>query len=231
MPNGNGAERMITQPQAHKQTSAGHSLRIPALVMAGGRGKRIGLPVEKPMLPLLGRPMIDWVADAVASAKLVTEFYVVTSENTLETEKHSLSRGLRIIRTDAKGYHDDLKQALAKAKIGSAVLTVSSDLPALTGAFVDRVVASYQANGKDALTVLVPVEKRLKLGLSISSTYPFQGKKYAVCGVNVIDAMKTGQEKLDECAFISEEMEAVLNVNTIQDLVVAENFLAKEKMN
>jgi hypothetical protein len=32
---------------------------------------------------------------------------------------------------------------------------------------------------------------------------------------------------LDECAFISEEMEAVLNVNTLPDLAVAENFLAK----
>jgi adenosylcobinamide-phosphate guanylyltransferase len=173
--------------------------------------------------------MIDWVTDAVTSAKRVSEFYVVTSENTLETEKHCLSHGLRVFRTDAKGYHDDLKQALAKAKIGSAVLTVSSDLPALTGTFVDRIVASYQAIGKDALTVLVPIEKRLKLGLSISSTYPFQGKEYAVCGVNVIDAAKTGQEKLDECAFISEEMEAVLNVNTMQDLAVAEKILALTK--
>jgi adenosylcobinamide-phosphate guanylyltransferase len=221
---------MTTQPQAQKQTSAQYPLRIPALVMAGGRGKRIGLPVEKPMLTLLGKPMIDWVTDAVASAKRVTEFYVVTSENTPETEKHSLSRGLRVIRTDAKGYHDDLKQALAKAKIGSAVLTVSSDLPALTGAFVDGVVTSYQADGKDAITVLVPIEKRLKLGLSVSSTYPFQGEEYAVCGVNVIDAAKTVQEKLDESAFISEEMEAVLNVNTLQDLAIAENLLAKKKM-
>jgi adenosylcobinamide-phosphate guanylyltransferase len=218
---------MTTQPQTNKQTRA--TLRVPALVMAGGRGKRIGLPVEKPMLPLLGKPMIDWVADAVASAKRVTEFYVVTSENTLETDKYCLSHGLRVIRTDAKGYHDDLKQALSKAKIGTAVLTVSSDLPALTGEFLDRVVASYQANDKDALTVLVPVEKRLQLGLSVSSTYPFQGKDYAVCGVNVIDASKIAEEKIGEGAFISEEIEAVFNVNTIQDLIVAENILALKK--
>jgi adenosylcobinamide-phosphate guanylyltransferase len=218
---------MAPKPQeAKKAPAAAKPLRVPALVMAGGRGKRIGLPVEKPLLTVLGKTLIDWVVDAVASSKRVTEFYVVTSENTAETEKHCQARGLQVIRTDAKGYHDDLKQALSKAQIGSAVLTVSSDLPALTGAFLDQAIAAYETNGKNALTVLTPVENRLQLDLSVSSTYPFQGKEYAVCGVNVIDAAKIEEEKLDECAFVTEEMEAVLNVNTLQDLAVAEKMLA-----
>ena len=57
-------------------------MMIPALIMAGGKGSRMGLPTEKPLLPFLGKPLIDWVADAILTAKKVTEFYVITSANT-----------------------------------------------------------------------------------------------------------------------------------------------------
>ena len=86
-------------------------MKVPALIMAGGKGTRMGLPGEKPLLPLLGKPLVDWVAEAVASAQNVSEFYVVTSTNTPETEKHCQNKGWKVLRTDAKGYHNDLKQA------------------------------------------------------------------------------------------------------------------------
>ena len=62
-------------------------MRIPALVLAGGKGKRMGLAIEKPLLPFLGKPLIDWVVEAVKSAKKVSEFYIVTSEN--RSEEHT----------------------------------------------------------------------------------------------------------------------------------------------
>ena len=40
-------------------------MKVPALIMAGGKGKRMGLPTEKPLLPFLGKPLIDWVVEAV----------------------------------------------------------------------------------------------------------------------------------------------------------------------
>ena len=39
-------------------------MKVPALIMAGGKGTRMGLPTEKPMLPFLGKPLVDWVADS-----------------------------------------------------------------------------------------------------------------------------------------------------------------------
>jgi GTP:adenosylcobinamide-phosphate guanylyltransferase len=68
----------------------------------------MGLPAEKPLLPFLGKPLID--CKCRASAEKVSEFYVVTSRNTPETEKHI--RTDEVLRTDANGYHDDLKQAV-----------------------------------------------------------------------------------------------------------------------
>ncbi|HLB99996.1 MAG TPA: NTP transferase domain-containing protein, partial [Candidatus Bathyarchaeia archaeon] len=105
-------------------------MKVPALIMAGGKGKRMGLPVEKPLLPFLGKPLIDWVVAAVKSAEKVSEFYVVTSENTPETENRCKSKGWRFLRTDAKGYHDDLKQAVRDSCLTGPVLTLPSDVPA-----------------------------------------------------------------------------------------------------
>ena len=50
------------------------AMKVPALIMAGGRGTRMGLALEKPLLQLLGKPLIDWVAEAVANAENVSEF-------------------------------------------------------------------------------------------------------------------------------------------------------------
>jgi adenosylcobinamide-phosphate guanylyltransferase len=200
-------------------------MRVPALIMAGGRGKRMGISGEKPLLQLMGRPLLDWVVAAVKSADLVSELFVVTSENTPETEMKCIRDNLNVVKTNAKGYHDDLKQALEKTRIHSPVLTVSSDVPSLTGEFLDKVITKFEENRMDALTVLVPVGQRLKLGMSISSTYPFEGESYCVCGVNVINGAKISEEKLSEQAFITTDLEATLNINTLTDLEVAQKIL------
>ena len=204
-------------------------MRVPALIMAGGKGKRIGLAIEKPLLPVLGRPLIELVVEAVRSSEKVSEFYIVTSKYTLETEKKCLRDGWKVIRTDGKGYHDDLKQAILNARLQCSVLTISSDLPALTGKFLDRIISVYEKSEKDALTVLVPVKKREELKLSASSIYDYEGVVYAVSGINLVDGAKILKRKLNECAVITEEIEATLNVNTLKDLDTAEKIVKRQK--
>jgi len=203
-------------------------MKVPALIMAGGKGKRIGLTVEKPLLPFLGKPLIDWVVEAVASAEKVSEFYVVTSENTVETEKRCTIKGWQVLRTDAKGYHDDLKQAVHDADLASAVLTIPADLPAVTGRFLDKVVGTFEACGKDFLAVFVPIEKREKMGLSVSSTDEYKGVWYAVSGVNIVNGAKVNKEgKIETSAIITEETEVLLNINTLKDLEISEKIIQK----
>lgn len=200
---------------------------ITALIMAGGKGSRMGLPVEKPMLHFLGKPMIDYVAAAIGEAKNVTTFYVNTSDNTPNTEAHCLSMGWKIIHTDAKGYHSDLKQAVKQASLTGPVLTMPSDVPAITGAFLDKVVNEFEQCGKDFLAVFVPIQKRLDLGLSISSTDEYKGVWYAVSGINVINGTKIqGEGKIETSAIITEETEVLLNVNTLKDVEIAQKLLS-----
>ena len=205
-------------------------MKVPALIMAGGRGVRMGLSIEKPLLPFLGKPLLDWVAESILDAKKVTDFYVVTSSNTPKTEKHCLSKGWKILRADAKGYHKDLKQAVSKANLMGPVLTMPSDVPAITGAFLDKVIDAFEGCGKDFMAVFVPIKTRQDLGLSISSTDEYNSVWYAVSGVNVINGAKTqGDGKVETSAIITQETEVLLNINTVKDLEIAEKIMMKTK--
>jgi len=189
------------------------------------------LTVEKPLLPLLGKPLVDWVAEAVASAHSVSEFYVVTSTNTPETEKHCQTKRWKVLRTDAKGYHNDLKQATQMAGLTRAVLTVPADSPAVTGKFLDKIVSQFEACGKDFCAVFVPIKAREGLGLSVDSTDEYKDKWYAVSGVNIINGAKIqGEGKIETSALITEEIEVLLNINTLKDLEIAEKIMQNRKL-
>lgn len=206
-------------------------MRIPAFIMAGGKGKRMGvLQVEKPLMPFFGKPLIDWVVEAVVSAKSVSEFFVITSANTPETEKRCKLKGWEFLRTDAKGYHDDLKQAAREASLTGPILTIPADLPAVTGDFLDKVINTFEVSEKDFLAVFVPIERRERLGLSIDSTDEYDGVWYAVSGVNIVNGKKIqGDSKVETCAMITDDVEVLLNINTMKDLEIAENLMAADK--
>lgn len=205
-------------------------MRVHALIMAGGKGTRIGLPVEKPLLPFLGKPLIEWVVDAVKSAAKVSDLYVVTSDNAVETERKCLRDGLKVIKTNGKSYHADLKQAILEARLQGPVLTMPADLPAITGNFLDKVVVAYEQCGKDALAVFMPISSREALKLSVSSTDEHNGVWYAVSGVNIINAARISDEgKIDTSAIITEEVEVLLNINTFDDLAISERILRELK--
>jgi adenosylcobinamide-phosphate guanylyltransferase len=201
-------------------------MKLPALIMAGGKGTRISLPIEKPLLPFIGKPLIDWVAEAVIGAKNVSEFYVVTSPNTPQTEKHCQSKGWKVLSADAKGYHNDLKQATLMEGLMGPVLTVPADSPAVTGKFLDKIISQFEICGKDFYAIFVPIQARETLGLSVDSTDEFMGEWYAVSGVNIVNGAKIqGEGKIETSALITEEVEVLLNINTLKDLEIAEKIM------
>ena len=208
-------------------------MKISALIMAGGKGKRMELTdTEKPLVPFLGRPLIDWVIDAVKAAENISEFYIVTSQNTPETEKRCKNAGLKIIRTDANGYHNDLKQAVLQAGLNCPILTMPADLPDITGEALDKIISAYEKCGKDYLAVFAPIEKREQLGLSISSTDEYQGVWYAVTGVNIINGTKvTVEGKIETAAIITDDIEVLLNINTHKDLEISKQILQQKRAN
>jgi adenosylcobinamide-phosphate guanylyltransferase len=190
----------------------------------------MGLAVEKPLVPFLGKPLVDWVVNAVTSAKKISRFYVVTSPNTSRTQGYCQKKGWPIIQTSAKGYHEDLKQAVVKEGLRCPILTMPADVPALTGEALDKIVTAYEKCGKDYLAVFVPIEKRQELGLSISSTDEYKGVWYAVSGVNIVNGLRVQEEgKIETSAIITQDTEVMLNINTVKDLEIAQKIMLSQR--
>ncbi len=68
------------------------------------------------------------------------------------------------LRTDAKGYHSDLKQAARLAGLMGPILTIPADSPAVTGEFLDKIASQFEVCEKDFFAVFVPIEVRERIG-------------------------------------------------------------------
>lgn len=204
-------------------------MRVAALIMAGGKGKRFGKNVEKSMTLLHGKPFVRRVIEAAKESKKTSEVYTAVTSNNPRTADEARKAYARVITTDGRGYHADLQQAVLKANLNCPVLILSSDLPLLTGEFLDDIVEKYEKSGKPALVVLVPLENCRKYGLAPTSFYEHKGKKYAVSGVDVIDGRKITEEQPQE-VIISTKPEAIFNINSPDDLRAAENYLVHSGM-
>lgn len=202
-------------------------MRVVALIMAGGKGERFGENIEKPMAKLLGKTLIGRVIDAAKDSK-VADVYVAVTSFSPKTAEEARNASVKVIETAGKGYHVDLQQAVQDADISCPVLVISSDLPLLTGDFLDEVISKYEESGKPALTVLVPEEAFRDYGLSAVSPYEHEGRMYAVSGINIIDGSRIYEEQEQEVV-ISSRPEAVFNVNSSKDLESAKNYLLHVK--
>jgi len=93
------------------------------------------------------------------------------------------------------------------------------------------VVDRYMCCGKPALTVAVPLETKAKLGMSIEYSFNTDdNRKVVPVGINVIDGSKRyGDEWLDQDIYLMDHRALAVNINTVQELALAERLLAEQK--
>jgi adenosylcobinamide-phosphate guanylyltransferase len=196
------------------------------MIMAGGKGTRFSNEIEKPMALFMGKPLIRRVIEATKQAKKISKVYVAVTSLSPKTAKEAKKAGATVIKTDGKGYHEDVQQAIQKVNLVCPVLIVSSDLPLVTGEFLDEIISKHEKSGKPALTVMIPEEAFQKFGLEAVSLYEHKGKKYAVSGINIIDGKHILEEQ-DQEVIASSKPEAVFTVNSIKDLQTVKNYITK----
>lgn len=195
---------------------------IYAIVMAGGRGTRLKVNVEKPLFKLHGKPLIKYVFDNISSSKLVEDVVIAVSPHTQETIKYlkSLNGNFQILNTSGIDYLNDLSYILTLFESKSkkdTLLFINADLPFVSGETIDFILTNYLESSKDSLSVQVPVEIFKKLDLKYS--YEFNG--VVPSGVNVLRSVNEIQ---DEDQLILPKIELALNINTLKDSIVAEKF-------
>jgi adenosylcobinamide-phosphate guanylyltransferase len=201
---------------------------IVALIMAGGKGTRFGGDTEKPMAQFMGKPLIRRVIEATKESKKIAETIVAVTSFSPKTAKEAAEASVKVILTDGRGYHEDLQQAVQAANLKCPVLIVSADLPLLTGEFLDEIIREYEESGKPALTVLIPEETFRMYGISAASLFEYEGKRYAVSGINIIDGQRILEEQ-EQTVVVSSRPEAVFTVNSKEDMESAKNYLLRTK--
>ena len=201
---------------------------ITALVMAGGKGSRMALAEEKPLLMVGGKPVIEHVLEALAGAKRVSAVAVAVSKHTPKTAEHLSKFRIKVITTPGKEYVSDMGHAVKKLKLHT-VLAIAADLPLITSEIIDDVVNCYEQRGKSALTVVVPKATKAKLGLGGGYAFTVEGKLVVPVGINIIDGRRISEKVLDDTVCIVDKEEVAVNINTVEELKIAEGMFTKTR--
>ena len=199
-----------------------------ALVMAGGKGTRMGISQEKPLVKVCGRPVIEYVLAALKNARKVGSIVVAVSSYTPETSQHMEKLRVKVVETPGKNYVSDLGYAAQSLKLG-VFLAIAADLPLIKGEILDDIIERYERCGKPALTVAVPLETKTRLGMSAEYSFKMDEADVVPVGINVIDGHKRyGDEWLDQEIYLLNQEELAVNINTPKELQIAESLLSKK---
>jgi adenosylcobinamide-phosphate guanylyltransferase len=200
---------------------------ITAVIMAGGKGTRMQSDMEKPMVQIKGKPMIQHVYEAVKASHEVNNIYTATSKHTPLTTGFMRKSGLKIIETPGEGYVNDLGFLITKLseiaykgsnKVQDILMTISADLPLITGEIIDEVIIEYKECGKPAMCVAVPVEFFIEFNL----------KPHMVMGDIVpsgLNILRRNNNQQDEEVLELRKFELALNINSPEDLIFLEKYL------
>jgi len=199
---------------------------VTALVMAGGKGRRMTLSGEKPLLLVKDKPVITYVLEALQDSKEVDSIAVAVSDDTPKTAEFLTRFQVKIIKTPGKEYVFDLGYAIRKLKL-QTVLVVGADLPLITGEAVDTILSQYKKCGRHALTVVVSMETKEKLGLGGEYAFMMDSKLVVPAGINVLEGSRIEEEEIDQEVYLLDVDEVAVNVNTLHELRIAENLIAK----
>ncbi len=196
--------------------------------MAGGKGTRMRLAEEKPLIKVCGKPDIEYVLEALKNAKKIDSIVVAVSNCTPKTAKFLSQFPVKVVETPGKDYVSDMGYAAQTLKLG-VFLAIAADLPLVTAQAVDSIVERYERCGKPALTVAVPLKTKTKLGMCVEYSFKLYEEDVVPVGINVIDGHKRyGDEWLDQDIYLLDVEELAVNINTIQELQLAERLIVQQ---
>lgn len=197
-----------------------------ALIMAGGKGSRLGLPVEKPLLLVHGKPMVDWVVGSLLGAGVAKNIWVCVSPNTPLTARHAERLGLGVYMGVGDGYVWDMVRAIRDLGLGHT-LVLPSDTPLIRPSTIRFVCEKYFELGAEALTLAVRRRALRELGLDAEYRVFLGDEEVCPVGISVLDGRKVGGGLLRERYVVWHDACELVNVNSVGELVFVGRLLQK----
>lgn len=201
-----------------------------AAIMCGGRGSRMQgfAEIEKPLLKLNGKTMLELVVDTLLQSKNFSKILAATSSNSPNTKSYllsNLSHKADILQTEGIGYSNDISTVLNTLR-PATIFVVTADLPLLTSKNVNRIVLNWK---REYPCMSVVSEKRFvtSMGINPSITVCIDSRQYCYSGISIIDSSKAcSGAKIDEDYLIMNEKGVAVNVNTRSDFEIAEMLMS-----
>lgn len=127
-----------------------------ALILAAGRGERLGAGAPKALIELAGRPLVQWSIDAMGEVQGIEEIVLALPPGTQAPNGVTAVDG-GAVRSDS------VRRALAAAGPGDPVIVHDAARPLVTGAIVQAVLEALAADsGAQAAIAAAPVADTVK---------------------------------------------------------------------
>jgi adenosylcobinamide-phosphate guanylyltransferase len=221
---------------------------INCVLMCGGKGSRLNtdpiVKVEKPLLELKNKSLIEHMIEAVQNSKKNFKIYAAVSKNAVKTKEFLKSRyrsDITLIETSGSGFSNDyliviqfFKDKEKKEKNGiqdfvnNKILFLPTDLPLISSKTLDKITELHQSSP----SIAIVVDKKMFIQNNFApSTFVTEISKVEYCytGVSILDFHTiAGLEHVDqikEVPMIMNNLELVYNINTVDDLKKAEKFI------
>ena len=216
--------------------------------MCGGKGSRLNtdptVKVEKPLLELKNKSLIEYMIEAVQNSKKNFKIYAAVSKNAVNTKEFLKSRycnDITLIETTGSGFSNDylivlqfFKDKENKGENGiqdvayNKILFLPTDLPLISSKTLDEIADLYQSSP----SIAIVVDKKMFIQNNfVPSTFVTEISKadYCYTGISILDFHTiAGLEHIDqikEVPVIMSNLELVYNINTVDDLKKAEKFI------
>lgn len=120
------------------------SQTLTAVILAAGLGTRMRSRTPKVLHPICGRPMIDWVLEAVKEAG-ANRVSVIANPHHAELAAHLEEHKIEVVyQREPKGTAHALQQVPEEDLRGRQVLVVNGDSPLLTAASILEVIHTHR---------------------------------------------------------------------------------------
>jgi molybdopterin-guanine dinucleotide biosynthesis protein A len=184
-------------------------MKISGIVLAGGKGSRMG-GVDKGLQLLRGKPMIEWVLERLAPQ--VTEIVINANQNIHRYEKYRY----RVVPDEIGGFAGPLAglHAGLKAAAHPLVVTVPCDSPFLPADLVDRLEShlglhhhlAVAKTGQQPHPVFALMKREVRESL----------EGFLASGGRKIDAWYAALQVVE--VNFDDEADAFRNINTLDEL-------------
>ncbi len=131
-------------------------MNIRVVILAAGKGKRMGAEIQKAMLPLAGKPMIDHLLDAVENSDVETKPVVVYGHGGEDLVEHVKNRTDCVLQEKQLGTAHAVISTRELSEDSDAVLVLYGDCALVSSETIQRLLARHQEDPV-AITMAVGV--------------------------------------------------------------------------